>query len=35
MMLFTTTPGIAVVTVAALLSGTGAYLANRITKSDI
>jgi tight adherence protein B len=35
MMLFTTTQGIAVLTVAALLSGTGVYLARRITKSDI
>jgi tight adherence protein B len=35
MMLFTTTPGMAVLTIAIILSATGAYLANRITKSDI
>jgi Flp pilus assembly protein TadB len=35
MMLFTTTQGIAVLTVAAVLTGSGAYLARRITKSDI
>jgi tight adherence protein B len=35
MMLFTTSAGVAVLTIAIILSGTGAYLANRITKSDI
>jgi len=35
MMLFTTTQGIAMLTVAFALSGTGAYLAQRITRSEI
>jgi tight adherence protein B len=35
MMLFTTTPGVAVLMIAAALAGTGAYLAHRITKSEI
>jgi tight adherence protein B len=34
-MLFTTTPGMALIIVAAVMSGTGAYLANRITKSEV
>lgn len=35
MMLFSTAPGIAVLTVAAALAGTGAYLASRITRSEV
>ena len=34
-MLFTTTPGVAILIIAGLLAGTGAYLANRITKSEV
>jgi tight adherence protein B len=34
-MLFTTTQGVAILTVAGLLAGTGLYLARRITRSDI
>jgi tight adherence protein B len=34
-MMFTTTPGIAVLAVAVALAGSGVYFANRITKSEI
>jgi tight adherence protein B len=34
-MLFTTTQGVAILTVAAILAGSGVYLARRITRSDI
>ncbi len=35
MLLFTTSPGIAVLTIAFALAGSGVYLANRITKSEV
>jgi Flp pilus assembly protein TadB len=35
MMLFSTVPGLAVLTVAAALAGAGAYLAGRITRTDV
>ena len=35
MMLFTTVPGVAVLLVAAVLAGSGAYLAGRITRSEV
>ena len=35
MLLFTTTPGVAILTIALTLAGLGAYLANRITKSEV
>ena len=35
MRLFTTSQGIGILTIAAVLAGTGVYLANRITKSEI
>ena len=34
-MLFTTTQGVAILTVASILAGSGVYLARRITRSDI
>ncbi|HUO07308.1 MAG TPA: type II secretion system F family protein [Phycisphaerae bacterium] len=34
-MLFTTTQGVAILTVAGILAGSGVYLARRITKADI
>ncbi len=34
-MLFTTAPGIAVLMIAGALAGTGVYLANRITQSEV
>jgi tight adherence protein B len=35
LLLFTTTPGIAILMIALVLAGGGAYLANRITKSEV
>lgn len=35
LMLFSTVPGVAVLTVAAALAGAGAYLAGRITRTDV
>jgi hypothetical protein len=34
-MLFTTVPGLAILTIALLFAGAGVYLANRITKAEI
>ena len=34
-LLFTTVPGWAILTVAAVLSGAGVYFANRITRSEV
>jgi hypothetical protein len=34
-LLFSTTPGWAILGVAAILAGSGVYFANRITKSDV
>ena len=34
-MLFTTVPGIAILSLAAVLSGTGVYFANRITRTEV
>jgi tight adherence protein B len=34
-MLFTTVPGLAILTIALLLAGSGAYMASRITKAEI